>query len=681
MIRGLPPDVTEEEIEVNIYSHGLEAKEVRLIRRKETGASRGFAFVEFATVREASEWIHGQQGVLELHNTNIPMQYSSQSRDLKAIDVTKLQTDWTCPKCYGENFKRRDKCYKCNAPRPEVEVNTTILDDEQEEVSSHPTNSLLLSNLDPLTVEDGVWESLQATTSLFVKNVNIGRDTLTGMSRGVCYVEMNSIVDAMNLHNQLYSTPLFIDGRRLKVAYLKVPGSGPAQSQATAALEAAQWSNSGAKKNRAMLQFTQDEINKMAEYSANLYAKTPQEKANYVEYYRDYYSKGGDPTPALKAIYGDRPDVAAAAGALGTVIVEGVEYKKYPSPDVSTYQYDESSGYYYDPLSTLYYDANSQYYFNSKTNQFSYWDAKYETFLPAPTDADKAAGDKNKKDSDKPKDKVRTAKKIQKDMEKWAKMLNQKKESQKVAPAAVAAPAVAVQPAPSQKGVEDIAFSILQGGQRQQEPEPVPLAKVLPGISGYGSEEEEGEGGANTSVAELQLTDWDSLACLLCKRQFPSREKLTKHNNMSDLHKQNLEEWKKAQQAKRLASGAAEDSGQQYRDRAKERRKKFGAEDVPPPNRFKEKFMRVMDQVAAASVQETSKQKLGEDNVGNKMLQKMGWKEGLGLGKQNQGRTEIIEAEARSSSSGLGVKQVVRGPNEDYRDVAKKMLWSRYNDR
>jgi hypothetical protein len=27
-----------------------------------------------------------------------------------------------------------------------------------------------------------------------------------------------------------------------------------------------------------------------------------------------------------------------------------------------------------------------------------------------------------------------------------------------------------------------------------------------------------------------------------------SREKLTKHNNMSDLHKQNLEEWKKAQQ-------------------------------------------------------------------------------------------------------------------------------------
>jgi hypothetical protein len=33
-------------------------------------------------------------------------------------------------------------------------------------------------------------------------------------------------------------------------------------------------------------------------------------------------------------------------------------------------------------------------------------------------------------------------------------------------------------------------------------------------------------------------------------------------------------------------------------------------------------------------------------------VQKMGWKEGLGLGKANQGRTEIIEAEARSNSAG-----------------------------
>jgi len=38
--------------------------------------------------------------------------------------------------------------------------------------------------------------------------------------------------------------------------------------------------------------------------------------------------------------------------------------------------------------------------------------------------------------------------------------------------------------------------------------------------------------------------------------------------------------------------------------------------------RFKEKYLRAMDQVAAAATtQETTQLKLGEDNVGNKMLQ------------------------------------------------------------
>ena len=59
-----------------------------------------------------------------------------------------------------------------------------------------------------------------------------------------------------------------------------------------------------------------------------------------------YYREGGDPTPALKAIYGDsaaaKSSTAAAATTaaptaaapdLGTVTVNGVEYKKYPTPD------------------------------------------------------------------------------------------------------------------------------------------------------------------------------------------------------------------------------------------------------------------------------------------------------------------------------------------------------------
>lgn len=36
---------------------------------------------------------------------------------------------------------------------------------------------------------------------------------------------------------------------------------------------------------------------------------------------------------------------------------------------------------------------------------------------------------------------------------------------------------------------------------------------------------------------EDKLTDWNKLACLLCRRQFPNKEVLLKHQQLSDLHK------------------------------------------------------------------------------------------------------------------------------------------------
>jgi hypothetical protein len=40
----------------------------------------------------------------------------------------------------------------------------------------------------------------------------------------------------------------------------------------------------------------------MAEYSANLYAKSDEERRSYIEYYKKYYREGGDAAPALAAL-------------------------------------------------------------------------------------------------------------------------------------------------------------------------------------------------------------------------------------------------------------------------------------------------------------------------------------------------------------------------------------------
>lgn len=38
-------------------------------------------------------------------------------------------------------------------------------------------------------------------------------------------------------------------------------------------------------------------------------------------------------------------------------------------------------------------------------------------------------------------------------------------------------------------------------------------------------------------ASEEEMTDWKKMACLLCRRAFPSKDVLIKHQQMSDLHK------------------------------------------------------------------------------------------------------------------------------------------------
>lgn len=58
-------------------------------------------------------------------------------------------------------------------------------------------------------------------------------------------------------------------------------------------------------------------------------------------------------------------------------------------------------------------------------------------------------------------------------------------------------------------------------------------------VASYGGDSDEEEPGDDDSgiLDESRLTDWNKLACLLCKRQFQTKEILIKHQQMSDLHK------------------------------------------------------------------------------------------------------------------------------------------------
>nr|CAD7405166.1 unnamed protein product [Timema cristinae] len=606
-------DAIDHKIKEDIIKCGLMPKDIRLIRRKDTGASRGFAFVEFNTKQEASRWIETKQGELILHDQYRAVIHYSVS--------VKCTNDWVCTKCGGHNFRRRDTCYKCYTSRLESRDEA----EERDEVSRLPTHTILLRNLDVLTTEETVlltMKSLPALTMTHVKSIRIGRDPLTNTSLGLCYIEMKSLIHATHFHHVLTAHRLEIDGKKVLVSYCKVNDGSSQVSGANAGYA-------------SVTNYTAKDIPRLAEYSASLYATTTEEHATYLQYYTDYYqnqvAQGGTislPTqtqtdtvnaaaavaqsaiqqamairmkkqaPAAStselasayytgnATVATSPAVIAAsavpASSSSTTPSHSTTLTQYPTPDVSTYQYDKTSGYYYDPQTGLYYDASSQYYYNSQTQQFMYWDADKHTYMPAPVSAAITAaptttpstdtavtaapatpstptppqpevtpedGEKDeKKGKEKEKqDKVKVAKKVVKEMERWAKMLNQKKENAQQNLTMQAANLLQSK----SKGTADIGYAVLERKESQpiilnnsvstlpftmQDSEQSVLAsrinldsasrRNVPSLVpkyGGGSDSEDNE---DSQSDESQFTNWVKMACLLCKRQFPTKDAL-----------------------------------------------------------------------------------------------------------------------------------------------------------
>lgn len=385
------------------------------------------------------------------------------------------------------------------------------------------------------------------------------------------------------------------------------------------------------------------------------------------------------------------------------------------TPDVSLYQYDETSGYFYDPQTGLYYDPHSQYYYNNETTGYLYWDQENSTYAPAPSgedatadiistsdrssfaassapkvagapaamtttvtaeipatnDSQRSADDRGGKESSKRNphhDKVKVAKKIVKDMEKWAKQLNLKKDmNQMQAPVPMQREdePPPLKPMARSGGYADVGFSILENKERVKVALDIQPTTSMPPqgnkiVSSYGSDSDTeptdhhtSDGPTMGSVSEKDYVEFDKLTCLLCKRAFQSLDILNKHLKMSNLHKENLIKYNMARvggdddDEDGVDAAALHAANLSYRDRAKERRQKYGESDPPPVNKSRERFEKELQKQKVAMQAQTSSKlasvPIGENNVGNRLLQKMGWSEGQGLGRKNQGRTNIIE--------------------------------------
>ncbi|KAH9890700.1 hypothetical protein C8Q73DRAFT_705276 [Cubamyces lactineus] len=160
---------------------------------------------------------------------------------------------------------------------------------------------------------------------------------------------------------------------------------------------------------------------------------------------------------------------------------------------------------------------------------------------------------------------------------------------------------------------------------------------------------------------EFEFSDTTALICLLCARQFKSLDQLKRHNKESDLHKKNYKDaaLREIAREKVRAAKAKADQAQQpkYRDRASERRVMHNQPDVPRPLPSERPApKRKSEGPRPPSPPPPPPVNPGKDdnNVGNKLLKMMGWKEGQGLGTSGEGRVDPIETAVYAAGVGLG---------------------------
>ncbi|KAK5872374.1 hypothetical protein PBY51_013085 [Eleginops maclovinus] len=720
MLRGLSLHVTEDDIRSALEQlQGPQPVDIRLMKKR-TGISRGFAFVEFYHLQDSTRWMETNQNKLVIQGKSIVLHYSNRRQKFE---------NWLCNACGLYNFRKRLKCFRCGSAKVDGDSpGPSGLTAESQQPGDYNGDTIILRNIAHLSSVDGILNLLAPYANLSAGNIRLIKDKQTGQNRGFAFVQLSSPLEASQLLTILQSLqpPLKLDGKTVGVDYAKSARKDSAQpdgirasalSVASTAIAAAQWSSSqlqqasGASSDyispEGYAQQTQGQSYQVWQQQPEVLAPVIGDgllgAAPAIHAWIPAAAVISQTAQVYQPIIVSQPDIQLVRpvdAALQTACVStaAAAVCHTTAPDPSTYQYNEATGYSYDPQTGLYYDPSSQYYYNAETQQYLYWDSEKETYIPAPSESDTGAEQLSANSSSTPnskelkdkkeKPKSKSAQQIAKDMERWAKTLNKQKESFKGTfqgfgsskederrESAAADAGFFLFEKKQTGGLEMPSFMIEQFKTTELE---TPAKNVL--VSTYNGDSEPEEGGSERD-GDGEITDWKRIICLLCRRQFPSKDILLRHQQLSDLHKQNMEIQRRSKLTEdELEELERKETEWKYRDRAAERREKYGVPEPPAPK--KKKFYKPPAQYTTVNYEQPTKDGLTSDNIGNKMLQAMGWQEGKGLGRHQQGITAPISASLRTKGTGLGIKgsSYELSASDTYKDAVRKAMFARFTE-
>ncbi|CDH50263.1 rna-directed rna polymerase 2 [Lichtheimia corymbifera JMRC:FSU:9682] len=219
VLRSLPDKATEQDIHKTLEDMEGSVDEVTLIRDRDTGESRKFAFVRFTSVGHAVQFVekHYPHFYMGHHRVRIDYCQKDGSRTSKS--------EWRCPTCGKFNDESRRTCVECRsmvhegtrAQKRSKETESMAINDGTSDVSQMASNMLLLQNLDHLSSEESVFNAVKEYQG--IQRVLLIKDKLTRMSCEFAFVDFVNVQCAVTAMRQMNSQGFKVDGRAPKVSF------------------------------------------------------------------------------------------------------------------------------------------------------------------------------------------------------------------------------------------------------------------------------------------------------------------------------------------------------------------------------------------------------------------------------------------------------------------------------